>query len=280
MHPGQGPGLSLHDLGETGGSRRPSRCWRPRSPPTPTPCNVQQRSGQPRSRRRRRRGSLGRRATSTRRTGQPANLAHAGAERAGARRRRPAAQQHAALPDPQLQHRPAGRLPAARREPYADTWPAGRPARRRPTPTASSCSRVYGVDARRGAGPGRLGARAARGVRASMQFEAQDARLPPRATRTARFDVIEVDGAPAGRLYVDRRPGDLRIVDIALLPEFRGRGVGRRLLTDLQAQAAAEGRDREHPRRGPTTGPPRSTSGSASWSPRTSASTGGWSGPT
>lgn len=74
-----------------------------------------------------------------------------------------------------------------------------------------------------------------------MQFTAQDheyRRHNPRGS----FDVIEVDGRPAGRLYVDRRPGDLRIVDIAVLPEFRNRGVGRRLIEQLQAQAAAEGR--------------------------------------
>jgi ribosomal protein S18 acetylase RimI-like enzyme len=74
-----------------------------------------------------------------------------------------------------------------------------------------------------------------------MQFDAQDheyRRHNPRGT----FDVIEVDGVPAGRLYVDRRPGDLRIVDIALLPEFRELGVGERLITALQAEAAAESR--------------------------------------
>jgi ribosomal protein S18 acetylase RimI-like enzyme len=74
-----------------------------------------------------------------------------------------------------------------------------------------------------------------------MQFTAQDheyRRLNPRGS----FDVIEVDGRPAGRLYVDRRPGDLRIVDIAVLPEFRNRGIGRRLVEELQQQAAAEGR--------------------------------------
>ena len=74
-----------------------------------------------------------------------------------------------------------------------------------------------------------------------MQFDAQDHEYR-RGNPDGSFDVIEVDGAPAGRLYVDRRPGDLRIVDIALLPEFRGRGIGRRLLTDLQDQAASEGR--------------------------------------
>jgi ribosomal protein S18 acetylase RimI-like enzyme len=74
-----------------------------------------------------------------------------------------------------------------------------------------------------------------------MQFAAQDHEYR-RANPQGTFDVIEVDGRPAGRLYVDRRPGDLRIVDIALLPEFRGRGIGAALVGQLQEQAAAEGR--------------------------------------
>jgi ribosomal protein S18 acetylase RimI-like enzyme len=74
-----------------------------------------------------------------------------------------------------------------------------------------------------------------------MQFAAQDHEYR-RHNPDGRFDVIEVDGEPGGRLYVDRRPGDLRIVDIALLPGFRGRGTGRLLIEDLQRQAAAEGR--------------------------------------
>ena len=74
-----------------------------------------------------------------------------------------------------------------------------------------------------------------------MQFAAQDHEYR-RHNPDGRFDVIEADGEPAGRLYVDRRPGDLRIVDIALLPDFQGRGIGQRLVSDLQRQAAAEGR--------------------------------------
>jgi ribosomal protein S18 acetylase RimI-like enzyme len=74
-----------------------------------------------------------------------------------------------------------------------------------------------------------------------MQFEAQD-REYRRANPDGRFDVVEVDGRPAGRLYVDRRPGDLRIVDIALLPDFRGRGIGTGLVGELQRAAADEGR--------------------------------------
>ena len=74
-----------------------------------------------------------------------------------------------------------------------------------------------------------------------MQFDAQDSEYR-RANPDGRFDVIEVDGRPAGRLYVDRRPGDLRIVDISLLPESRGHGIGAGLIAGLQRDAAAEGR--------------------------------------
>ena len=74
-----------------------------------------------------------------------------------------------------------------------------------------------------------------------MQFDAQDHEYR-RANPEGSFDVIEVDGRPAGRLYVDRRPGDLRIVDIALLPEFRGRGIGAELVSGLQRAAREEGR--------------------------------------
>jgi len=70
------------------------------------------------------------------------------------------------------------------------------------------------------------------------QFDAQDSHYRqhyPNAT----FDVILVDGEPAGRLYVDRWPSETRIVDIALLPKWRGRGVGAELIGRIQA----EGRD-------------------------------------
>lgn len=74
-----------------------------------------------------------------------------------------------------------------------------------------------------------------------MQFEAQDTEYR-RHNPAGSFDVIEVGGRPAGRLIVDRRPTDIRIVDISLLPAFRGAGVGGRLLAELIAEAAGSGR--------------------------------------
>jgi ribosomal protein S18 acetylase RimI-like enzyme len=74
-----------------------------------------------------------------------------------------------------------------------------------------------------------------------QQFSAQDAHYRgnyPGAT----LDVIEVDGAPAGRLYVHRGRSDIRIMDIALAPAFRGRGIGTELLHELIGEAEASGR--------------------------------------
>lgn len=58
----------------------------------------------------------------------------------------------------------------------------------------------------------------------------------------ASFNVIEVGGERAGRLYVQQREEELRIVDIALLPEYRGQGIGRVLLEQILAQARESGR--------------------------------------
>jgi GNAT superfamily N-acetyltransferase len=74
-----------------------------------------------------------------------------------------------------------------------------------------------------------------------QQFDAQDHHYRthyPGAT----FDVIEVDGEPAGRLYVHRGEDDIRIMDIALAPAFRGRGIGTELLERLIDEARSSGR--------------------------------------
>jgi ribosomal protein S18 acetylase RimI-like enzyme len=70
----------------------------------------------------------------------------------------------------------------------------------------------------------------------SQQFEAQHAFWQENYQQTA-FDIVELDGRPIGRLYVARWPAEIRIVDIALLPEFRGSGIGSKLLADLFEEA-------------------------------------------
>jgi ribosomal protein S18 acetylase RimI-like enzyme len=73
------------------------------------------------------------------------------------------------------------------------------------------------------------------------QFEAQHGWYQDHY-QGARFDVILVDGVPAGRLYVHRRESEIRLVDITLLPAFRGGGTGSALLRDLLAEGEAAGK--------------------------------------
>jgi ribosomal protein S18 acetylase RimI-like enzyme len=54
----------------------------------------------------------------------------------------------------------------------------------------------------------------------------------------ASYDVIEVDGEAVGRFYVARWDDEIRVMDIALLPEHRGAGIGTSLLQDVLAEGA------------------------------------------
>ena len=74
-----------------------------------------------------------------------------------------------------------------------------------------------------------------------MQFQAQHRYYQEQWPET-NFDIVLFEGIPVGRLYLDRRVDEFRIVDIALLPEYRGRGIGSSLLKDVlnEAQAAAK----------------------------------------
>lgn len=73
-----------------------------------------------------------------------------------------------------------------------------------------------------------------------QQFAAREAQYRA-AYRGAEFSVVEVDGDAVGRLVVDWAdvPCRMVIVDVALLPEWRGRGVGRWLVGHLLDEARA-----------------------------------------
>ncbi|MDZ5623247.1 GNAT family N-acetyltransferase [Nocardioides bizhenqiangii] len=74
-----------------------------------------------------------------------------------------------------------------------------------------------------------------------MQFHAQD--LHYRQTSpNGSFDLVEIDGKPVGRLYVDRTVGDIRIIDVSLLPSLRAAGIGSALIRAVQDEAAATDR--------------------------------------
>jgi ribosomal protein S18 acetylase RimI-like enzyme len=74
-----------------------------------------------------------------------------------------------------------------------------------------------------------------------MQFDAQSRYYREHYTE-AKFSVILADGRPAGRLYVARWPEEIRIVDIALLPEHRGARIGTSLLRDLISESEESGK--------------------------------------
>lgn len=73
-----------------------------------------------------------------------------------------------------------------------------------------------------------------------MQFEAQH-RYYHEQYPDAEFLVVQQDEVNIGRIYLHRRVDELRLIDIALLPQTRNQGLGGKLLMDLldDAQACA-----------------------------------------
>ncbi|HEU4711392.1 MAG TPA: GNAT family N-acetyltransferase [Pyrinomonadaceae bacterium] len=71
------------------------------------------------------------------------------------------------------------------------------------------------------------------------QFERQDEEYRQRYP-DARYDVILVDGVPAGRIWVGADEKQIRLLDIALIEQFQNRGVGTYLLRQLMDEATRE----------------------------------------
>ena len=59
---------------------------------------------------------------------------------------------------------------------------------------------------------------------------------------TCEKNIIEKDGKPIGRLWIDEWRDQIRLVDIALMPEWRGSGIGSMLLDDVLARGAKAGK--------------------------------------
>jgi ribosomal protein S18 acetylase RimI-like enzyme len=71
-----------------------------------------------------------------------------------------------------------------------------------------------------------------------MQFSAQSIHYASHFP-DAQSSVIELNGLKVGRLQVHRQEGGIHLVDIALLPEHRHRGIGTALVRELLDEAAA-----------------------------------------
>lgn len=74
-----------------------------------------------------------------------------------------------------------------------------------------------------------------------MQFDAQH-RYYSENYKGADFQIVVIEGQPAGRLYIHRRADEIRIVDITLLPEYRHLGFGSSLLRDILEEGERSGR--------------------------------------
>lgn len=58
---------------------------------------------------------------------------------------------------------------------------------------------------------------------------------------TGLLEVITCDGADAGYIFVIRYETHIQLADIAILPEFQGKGIGTVLIKRLQAEARGRG---------------------------------------
>ena len=74
-----------------------------------------------------------------------------------------------------------------------------------------------------------------------MQRREYDVRFPD-----AEYDVILIDNQPAGRIWIGRKDEEIRLLDIALLPQFQNRGAGTALINWLIDEATASGKRLRH----------------------------------
>lgn len=73
-----------------------------------------------------------------------------------------------------------------------------------------------------------------------IQFTAQEGRLEARYPQLRRYIVLH-DGAPAGRLYLQRDADVIHAVEMTMLPHYRSLGIGTRVCLDMFAEARDNG---------------------------------------
>jgi ribosomal protein S18 acetylase RimI-like enzyme len=69
-----------------------------------------------------------------------------------------------------------------------------------------------------------------------MQFTARERDYAARFS-TKDHSVVERGGSPIGYVWVHRSENELRVLDVALLPEHRNAGIGTQLMTTLIEEA-------------------------------------------
>jgi len=74
-----------------------------------------------------------------------------------------------------------------------------------------------------------------------LQRREYEARFP-----NAEYNVILIGDRPAGRIWIGRDSEQIRLLDIALLPEFQNRGAGTILLRRLIEESKEAGKPLRH----------------------------------
>jgi GNAT superfamily N-acetyltransferase len=74
-----------------------------------------------------------------------------------------------------------------------------------------------------------------------QQFQAQHADYARNYPDADRLIVLR-GNQPAGRLYIERNAREHSVIDIALLPQHRGHGLGAAIMRDLQDEAGSVGK--------------------------------------
>ncbi|HEY8189008.1 MAG TPA: GNAT family N-acetyltransferase [Pyrinomonadaceae bacterium] len=74
-----------------------------------------------------------------------------------------------------------------------------------------------------------------------MQFDAQHFHYHSHFPE-ASYQIILQDAQPIGRLYALRKEGEIRIMDITLLPQHRNAGIGASLVRELLEEADRTGK--------------------------------------
>ena len=74
-----------------------------------------------------------------------------------------------------------------------------------------------------------------------MQYHARQQGIAGDYPQAAQ-EIILADGSPAGRLVVSRNEAEIRVVDIAVLPERQNRGIGGAVVQELIEESNRTGK--------------------------------------
>ncbi len=70
-----------------------------------------------------------------------------------------------------------------------------------------------------------------------MQLDAQHKHYTEKYPQGS-FQIIKADEKNIGRLYTCELDDEMRIIDISIMPEFRGKGIGAKIISDILRDAA------------------------------------------